>query len=92
MVDFNFDHLQNLAYLDLDTGQKERLKDQVGRILKHVENLTEVDTEGITPTFTIVAQGTPLRQDKPERFTETGALLANGSAVEANAFRVPRIL
>ena len=92
MVDLNFDHLQNLAYLDLAPEQKERLKDQVGRILKHVENLKDVDTQGISPSFTILAEGTPLRVDERQIFSGIDDILKNAPQQSQHAFVVPRIL
>ena len=92
MTDFDIDHLQNLAYLDLDPEQKEKLKAQVGRILKHVENLSEVDTQGISPSFTMLKQGTPLRPDEQSSFANVDGIIANAPQPEAHAFRVPRIM
>ena len=88
----DIEYLQNLAYLDLSIEQKERLADQVGRILKHVANLQEVDTGGIAPTFTMLAQGTPLRADEWRPFDNAAGILANAPVQEKHAFRVPRIL
>lgn len=92
MADLNIDHLQNLAYLDLDPAQKEKLKAQVERILKHVENLTEVETAGISPSFSMLGQSTPLRADVQSTFGNIDGILHNAPLAEQHAFRVPRIL
>ncbi len=92
MVEFDFDHLQSLAHLKLDENEKQKLQDQVGRILKHVENLSEVDTHGIVPTFTMESHGTPLRPDILVPFENLSGIMDNAPLAENNAFRVPKIL
>ena len=92
MSDLDIDHLQNLAHLDLDPLQKERLTQQVSRILKHVENLSEVDTAGISPSFSMLNQSTPLRADQPATFSNVSGILASAPKQEQHAFWVPRIM
>ena len=92
MTALNIDHLQDLAYLDLDPAQKEKLKSQVERILKHVENLAEVETTGIAPSFSMLNQSTPLRPDRQSTFNNIVGILENAPLAEQQAFRVPRIL
>lgn len=92
MAKLNIDHLQDLAYLDLGVEQKEILQAQLGRILAHVENLSNIDTAGISPSFTMLPLGTPLRDDVQQPFANVDGILANAPHPEAHAFRVPRIL
>ncbi len=90
--DLDIEYLQNLAYLDLSVEQKERLKSQVGRILGHVAELQNIDTQGIEPLFTTVESGTALRTDIVNASDYSAAILANGPKTDGPAFVVPRIL
>ena len=66
------EHLAELARLELTKKEKNKLKDDLGKILDYFKELELVDTSGVEP----LAGGTSLRNiyrsDEPERTPDTG--------------------
>lgn len=89
------EHVATLARLALSEDELELYRDQLGRILAHAERVTSLDTEGVPPTSHPLPLANVFRPDevgKPAPSLTHEAALANGPAVEAGHFRVPRIL
>ena len=88
-------HVARLARLALTEEEIARYGEQLGRILGHAAKVTSLDTEGVPPTAQAIALVNVFRPDvegaPAPRLTQTQAL-ANGPAVEAGHFRVPRII
>jgi aspartyl-tRNA(Asn)/glutamyl-tRNA(Gln) amidotransferase subunit C len=89
------EHVARLARLALTEEEKVLYAEQLGRILGHAARVTSLDTEGVPPTAQPIALANVFRPDTPGEpapsLTQDQAL-ANGPAVEAGHFRVPRIL
>ena len=88
-------HVARLARLALTEEEIALYGEQLGRILGHADRVTSLDTEGVPPTAQPIALANVFRPDTPGEpapsLTQEQAL-ANGPAVEAGHFRVPRIL
>lgn len=83
-------HVAKLARLELNEEEQVRFTDQLGHILEYVEQLREVDTEGVgihAPALTNV-----LRRDESRPSLPREELLRNAPSVENGMFKVPRIL
>jgi aspartyl-tRNA(Asn)/glutamyl-tRNA(Gln) amidotransferase subunit C len=88
-------HVARLARLALTEEEIALYGEQLGRILGHAERVTSLDTEGVPPTAQPIALANVFRPDVPGEPAPTltqEQALANGPAVEAGHFRVPRIL
>ena len=48
------EHVAALARLGLSDAEKERLRDQLSSILEHIDALSEVDTDAIPPTASVI--------------------------------------
>lgn len=57
-------HVAKLAKLTLRDDEVERYGRQLSEVLKHVEELTEVDTSGIEPTSQTTGLENVYRQDQ----------------------------
>jgi aspartyl-tRNA(Asn)/glutamyl-tRNA(Gln) amidotransferase subunit C len=89
----NIRSVAHLARIALTDEEAERYQEQVGQILKYIDQLNEIDVEGIEPTahagavFNVVRQdvatGTSLSQE---------AALGNAPAVAHNQFRMPKVV
>lgn len=88
--DLSIDHLARLARLELEPGEAEQLRDQLARILTHVETLQSLPAEG--GDAGLPALRGRLREDEPAPGLPTGDALANAPAQTRGQFVVPPIL
>jgi aspartyl-tRNA(Asn)/glutamyl-tRNA(Gln) amidotransferase subunit C len=86
--------IARLARLTLSPEEEERFRDQLSAILGYVEQLGELDLEGVEPMTHALAAGeaAPLRADVPARCLDPEDALANAPAREGTWFKVPRII
>lgn len=83
------EHIAALARLKLDQDETERLLTDLGRILKYVEQLSELDTETVEPTTQISAEHAPLRDDQTKPSLSRDVALAEAPRSAAGGFAVP---
>ncbi len=57
--------LEMLSHLYIDNDKKEEVISQLSEIVEYVENLNELDTDHLDPSFSTLTGGTPLRADEP---------------------------
>src|SRR5205085_11280545 len=89
------EHVARLAGQALTEDEIALYGEQLGRILAHAERVTSLDTEGVPPTAQAIAIANAFRPDvvgEPAPCLSQEEALANGPAIEAGHFRVPRIL
>ena len=58
------EHVAELARLALEDARVDELVAQLNGILRHVDVLQQVDTDGVEPTAGVGDSGTPLRPDE----------------------------
>ena len=85
-------YVAELARLDLDPGEEERLTGQLNAILEYMGQLAEVDTAGVEPTSHVLPLTNVLRDDVAHECLSNAAALANAPAAEQGHFAVPKIL
>ena len=61
-------HLQDLARIGLTEKEREKLKEDLQKILDYMRMLDEVNVEGVQPMYTPVEGKAPLRKDEEVRF------------------------
>ncbi len=85
--------LENLSSLKIESSKREEVIGQLSEIVNFVENLNELDLKNEEATFTTVAGGTPLREDKPALDEEVmNIILKNSPQSEDRFFSVPAII
>jgi aspartyl-tRNA(Asn)/glutamyl-tRNA(Gln) amidotransferase subunit C len=57
--------LEKLSHLKIADAKKAQVIEQLSGILNYVDNLNELDTDHLAPTFSTLEGGTPLREDTP---------------------------
>lgn len=57
--------LEKLSYLKIDNDKREEIIEQLGEIVSFVDNLSELDTDGVDANFAMNDNATPLREDTP---------------------------
>jgi len=87
------DKLAKLSSLTIDETKKEQIANELADIVGFVENLNEIDVSHVDATFTTIAGGQPLREDrsfKEDHLAE--AIMANAPKSSENYFIVPTII
>lgn len=82
----------NLARLNLDDGEAENYAGELNAILKHVDQLSEVDTEGVEPTFHAVDNNKGLREDVVVESLSNEEALKNAPDKGDGCFKVPKVI
>jgi len=89
------EYVAKLANLAITEDEKSVFIGQLNSILEYVEQLNSLNTENVEPTAQVVytqEQNFSLRQDEPCRTFSQEEALANGPAVGAGHFKVPKVI
>lgn len=85
-------HIARLARLELADGEVEAYRRDLSQILGYVDQLQQVDTEGVEPTAHAVPTQMRLREDVAEPRLSREDVLMNAPAHEDGMFRVPKVV
>ncbi|MEJ2012630.1 MAG: Asp-tRNA(Asn)/Glu-tRNA(Gln) amidotransferase subunit GatC [Anaerolineales bacterium] len=85
-------HIAILARLELTPEEQERYAQQLSAVLDYAARLTEVDTDHIPPTASVLLLQAPLRKDVVRPSPPRARILSNAPATERGMFRVPPVL
>jgi|SRR5699024_7410205 len=85
-------HIASLAKLAFNEQEKEEFADQLDTIVSMVEQLNQLDTEGVPATYHGIALENVYREDIPEKTTERDALLQNAPTTQDGLIKVPAML
>ena len=80
----------NLARLELTEEEIELFSKQLADILEFVNQMNEVNTEGVEP-FVLPFEETPMREDVRGKTLDVGEIEKNAPEFENGFFVVPRI-
>lgn len=91
-VHIDIDHLATLSRLALTAEEKAKFSAQLGDILGHIEQLKQVNVDGVEPT----AHATPifnvLQADEPRPGLPVEQALRNAPAQRDHMVLVPRVV
>ncbi len=86
-------HLAQLSSLQLDDVEAEALRVDLGNILGYIEQLSELDTTGVEPTYQVTDLQNVWRDDVVDDYGLSGeSLLALAPEAEKNQIKVPKVL
>ena len=91
-VEIDIDHVARLARLELSDDEKARLREQLGVILEAAARVQEVAADDVEPTSYAIPRSNVLRPDEEGECLPVEEALAGAPEVEANRFKVPRIV
>lgn len=85
--------LEKLSYLQIPQDQREEMISQLSEIVSFVDNLSELNTEGISATFAMSDTATSLREDIGivDR-TINDDILSHAPHSQEHFFIVPKII
>lgn len=82
----------NLARLNLSDGEAENYAGELNAILKHVDQLAEVNTDGVKATFHAVDNNKALREDVVVESLSNEEALSNAPEKGEGCFKVPKVI
>jgi aspartyl-tRNA(Asn)/glutamyl-tRNA(Gln) amidotransferase subunit C len=82
-------HLARVAVAD---DEVEHLRGEINAILAFVEQLSEVDVEGVEPMTSVTPMAMKKRPDVVNDGGNADAVLRNAPATENNYFLVPKVV
>ncbi len=86
-------HLAQLSSLQLSDDEIDSLQVDIGNILAYIEQLSELNTDGVEPTYQVTGLSNVWRDDVVEEETVSrDQLLALAPEQLAGAVKVPRVL
>ena len=86
-------HLAQLSNLQLGDDEIAALQTDLGNILGYVEQLGELDTTGVDPTYQVTDLENVMRADVVQpHVTDRKALLALAPEQDKNQIKVPKVL
>ncbi len=86
------EHVAKLARLEVSEDEKAMFARQLSAILTYMDQLKEVDTEGVEPTATVLPTENVFREDAVKPSLTQERALANAPDQADGFFRVPKIL
>ncbi len=85
-------HIAQLARIAMSDEELERLVPELNNILGWVEQLGEVDTDGVEPLATVIDQKLRLREDAVTDGDCRDDVLANAPDAQHGFFAVPKVI
>ena len=84
--------IAKLARIEVAAAATDGLAEELNAILAWVEQLSEVDTEGVEPMTSVVAVPLPQRADEAGAVALREDLLADAPETEGGFFVVPKVV
>jgi aspartyl-tRNA(Asn)/glutamyl-tRNA(Gln) amidotransferase subunit C len=85
-------HVARLARLALSDEELERFTSQLASVLEHAADIEALDIDSVPPTAHPFPLANVFREDVPRPCLDRDEVLAQAPEVEADRFRIPRIL
>jgi aspartyl-tRNA(Asn)/glutamyl-tRNA(Gln) amidotransferase subunit C len=82
-------HVAKLARLRLTDEEVERMSGELSTILEAIEQIGELDLEGVQPTSHVIDLENVLRADEPRPCLPRERALENAPDATSEGFRVP---
>ncbi|PIQ26784.1 Asp-tRNA(Asn)/Glu-tRNA(Gln) amidotransferase GatCAB subunit C [bacterium (Candidatus Blackallbacteria) CG17_big_fil_post_rev_8_21_14_2_50_48_46] len=85
-------HIAKLSRLSFSEPEIERLKHDLATVLDYVDQLAEVDTEGVEPACHSLSIKNVYRNDKVRHSLSSEQVFQNAPETEDAYFKVPQIM
>ncbi len=84
--------IARLARIRLADERKEPIAQDLNRILNWIEELSEVDTDGVAPLASVTGHSLPLRRDEISDGDAADKVLSNAPEEASGFFVVPKVV
>lgn len=81
-----------LARLELEDDEVEQFAGQLSKVLDYIEQLNELDTDGVEPTSHALDLANVFRDDRVNRPFDADVWGANAPSKDQGHFRVPKVI
>ncbi|HYI42977.1 MAG TPA: Asp-tRNA(Asn)/Glu-tRNA(Gln) amidotransferase subunit GatC [Sphingomicrobium sp.] len=85
-------HIARLARIKMSDAEIEALAPELNNILGWIEQLSEVDTDGVEPLIAVIDNKLRLRDDVVSDGDCRDEVLANAPGAEHGFFAVPKVI
>jgi aspartyl-tRNA(Asn)/glutamyl-tRNA(Gln) amidotransferase subunit C len=85
-------HIAHLARVAVAGDEVEHLRGEINAILAFVEQLSEVNVEGVEPMTSVTPMAMKKRADEVTEGGDADAVLRNAPATERDYFLVPKVV
>lgn len=85
-------HIAKLARIRVEPEQQETLTKELSNILRWVEQLGELDTEGVEPMTSVVEMTLKMRDDQVADGNRQADVLANAPESKHGFYVVPKVV
>lgn len=86
------EYVAKLARLKFNDQEKEKFTHELNDILKYVEKLSEVDTEGVDISISAYPMYNALREDEVKPSMDRKTVLENAPDSGYGYFKVPKVI
>lgn len=86
------DHIANLARLEFSGENKAAIKADLTRIIGFVDQLNEVDTNGVEPLIFMMDSINVLREDEVKETITQAQALMNAPSKDSDYFKIAKVL
>jgi aspartyl-tRNA(Asn)/glutamyl-tRNA(Gln) amidotransferase subunit C len=86
------EYVANLSRIQLDEAQTELMQDELGKIIKYMDILENVNTEGVEPLSHVFSMTNVVRPDVVVEHFCRSSLLQNAPESTGEAFVVPKVV
>ena len=84
--------IARLARIRVPDEQQEALAGELNNILGWIEQLNEVETEGVAPLTSVVAREAPMREDRVSDGAIPDQVVKNAPEASRDFFLVPKVV
>jgi len=84
--------LAQLSAISLTTDEEATLQAEISNILAYVDQLKELDTEGVEPTYQLSGLTNVFRNDEVDNGIDRETLLSLSAETKDNHIKVPKVL
>lgn len=85
-------HVANLARLAITEAEADKFTKQLDAIITFAEQLNELDTENVEPTYHVLDMKNVMREDIPKKGLPRNEVLKNAPEHQDGQIKVPSIL
>ena len=84
--------IAHLARIAVEDAEIEHLKSEINAILAFIEELSEVNIDGVEPMTSVMPMKLPMREDIVSDGGDSARILANAPQTEDGFFVVPKVV
>ncbi len=85
-------HLATLSAISLSDDEIEQIRPDIEKIVEYINQLQEIDTSGVEPTYQVTGLTNVWREDDIEPSISSQKLVGLAAAHNNNSIEVPKVL